>query len=446
LSGPFSEFSIAFAESYVGSQPSKTTGTNGPWRPIPGKPTNLVKGKPVRNDCVVNSHNEWDTLKEVIVGDVTDANIPEYHISGAAVWPQSWQDEFKKNGGSPFAEWLREGAKKELDHFCTVLRDEGVIVRRPNVQKGDFDTSISTPDFTCPSQMYAAMPRDVQLIVGNDMIEAPMAWRSRSFEWRPYRALQKEYFLRGGDWTVAPKAQMGPESYNQEWESFNRSNPNEFRSVITEFEIMFDAPDFVRFGRDIFVQQSQVTNRMGIEWMRRHLGDDYAVHELRFGDAQAMHIDSTFVPLGPGKVLINPTRQCYTGERSHWFTYNGQQKEFKLPEWFKGWEIFIPPNPTCSIEGGPKDFLNNKELKIFFDKGKTFPCYTSSPWTATTNMLLLGEDRVICEASQVETINFMKEIGLKPIPVPFNHFLPFGGSFHCATTDIRREGTLESYF
>jgi glycine amidinotransferase len=26
------------------------------------------------------------------------------------------------------------------------------------------------------------------------------------------------------------------------------------------------------------------------------------------------------------------------------------------------------------------------------------------------------------------------------------HYAPFGGSFHCATLDIRRRGTLESYF
>ena len=239
---------------------------------------------------------------------------------------------------------------------------------------------------------------------------------------------------------------MGDASYNHDWEIFDRSNPDQFTSAITEFEPMFDAPDFVRFGRDIFVQQSQVTNRFGIEWMRRHLGDDYNVHELCFGDAQAMHIDSTFVPLSPGKLLINPTRQCYTGSDSRWFTYNGESKEFKLPEMFKGWDIFVPPNPTCSVKGGPKDFLNAKERKIFFDVNSKFPCYTSSPWTATTNMLLLGENRVICEESQVETMKFMEDIGLKPIACPFNHFMPFGGSFHCATTDIRRRGTLESYF
>ena len=33
---------------------------------------------------------------------------------------------------------------------------------------------------------------------------------------------------------------------------------------------VFDAADFFRCGRDIFVTRSNVTNLMGIEWLRRH--------------------------------------------------------------------------------------------------------------------------------------------------------------------------------
>jgi glycine amidinotransferase len=49
-------------------------------------------------------------------------------------------------------------------------------------------------------------------------------------------------------------------------------------SVITEFEPLVDAGDFMRFGRDILVQRSHVTNRFGIEWVRRLLGDEFRVH------------------------------------------------------------------------------------------------------------------------------------------------------------------------
>lgn len=88
-------------------------------------------------------------------------------------------------------------AAKELDGFARILEAEGVKVRRPDILPGDFAQEYQTPDFKCRSGLYAAMPRDVLIVVGNEIIEAPMAWRSRYFEFRPYRKLIKEYFHQG---------------------------------------------------------------------------------------------------------------------------------------------------------------------------------------------------------------------------------------------------------
>lgn len=38
-------------------------------------------------------------------------------------------------------------------------------MRRPEVRKGDFDRPVNTPDFESKSQLYAAMPRDVLIVV-----------------------------------------------------------------------------------------------------------------------------------------------------------------------------------------------------------------------------------------------------------------------------------------
>jgi len=59
------------------------------------------------------------------------------------------------------------------------------------------------------------MPRDILLVVGEEIIEAPMAWRSRFFEYRAYRSLIKEYFKGGAKWTAAPKPQMSDELYDE---------------------------------------------------------------------------------------------------------------------------------------------------------------------------------------------------------------------------------------
>ncbi len=62
--------------------------------------------------------------------------------------------------------------------------------------------------------MYAAMPRDILTVIGDEIIEAPMAWRARFFEYRAYRSIIKDYFNRGAKWTTAPKPQMSDELYD----------------------------------------------------------------------------------------------------------------------------------------------------------------------------------------------------------------------------------------
>ncbi len=187
--------------------------------------------------------------------------------------------------------------------------------------------------------------RDILLIVGDEIIEAPMAWRSRFFEYRAYRSLIKEYFQKGAKWTTAPKPQMSDELYNQSYPMMTVEDRHklakEGKFVTTEFEPCFDAADFIRAGKDIFVQRSQVvklplvsknyltasanivqvTNYFGIEWVKRHLEGRYNVHILSFKDPNPMHIDATFNIIGPGLVITNPDRPCNqidTFQRAGW--------------------------------------------------------------------------------------------------------------------------------
>lgn len=254
-----------------------------------------------------------------------------------------------------------------MDNFQKILEMEGVKVRRPEITSGDFSQSYETPDFKCSNGLYAAMPRDILMVVGNEIIEAPMAWRSRFFEYRPFRKLIKEYFHKGAKWTAAPKPQMSDELYVSE-DVYDEDKPGGNNFVTTEFEPVFDAAEFTRMGKDLFVQRSQVTNDFGIEWMRRHLGPDYNIHLLDFQDKNAMHIDGTFIPLGPGKLLVNPKRPCITGVTQKHFTYDGKQKEYKLPEMFKGWDIFVAQTPLLPA---------------------SHPLFFTSPWTASCNIIML---------------------------------------------------------
>lgn len=100
---------------------------------------------------------------------------------------------------------------KEILHYCKNLKINFTSLKNLHFF---FIKAYETLDFKS-NGMYAAMPRDILLVIGNEIIEAPMAWRSRYFEHRAYRSLMKEYFVKGAKWTTAPKATMCDELYDQ---------------------------------------------------------------------------------------------------------------------------------------------------------------------------------------------------------------------------------------
>jgi len=156
---------------------------------------------------VVNAHNEWDPLEEVIVGIVEGATVPPWEaVTPAVVHHPELLDFYRRHGGQPWSRELLDAARKDLDEFVHILEAEGVTVRRP----APYDTakSFSTPDFESQSSCGALMPRDVLLVIGDQIIEAPMGWRSRYHENHAYKELCKEYFRQGARWVSAPRPQL----------------------------------------------------------------------------------------------------------------------------------------------------------------------------------------------------------------------------------------------
>ena len=214
----------------------------------------------------VCSYNEWDPLEEVIVGRVEGAHMPPMTIEVRAGISKQWSDFFNENSGKSFPIEHLKKAAEEIEELCNVLRHEGVIVCRPEAL--DHGKIYTTPDFSS-SGLYAAMPRDFLMVIGDELIEAPMAWRSRFFEYRAYRPLIKEYFNRGAKWTTAPKPQMSDELYDQNHPVDKSAEDrqkfiSQGKFVTTEFEPCFDAADFIRAGTDIFAQRSQVRTHLCI--------------------------------------------------------------------------------------------------------------------------------------------------------------------------------------
>ncbi len=356
----------------------------------------------------VSSHNEWDPLEEVIVGDVAGAMHPTWNVINQETVPEFASGNRRalhRDAGKPFSQAEIEAAAEDLEALVTLLQSLSIRVRRPEPAYNA--APYSTPGWSVENGFCAANPRDSILVVGDELIETPMPDRGRYFETWPYRLLLLEYFKAGARWTAAPKPRLLDSQFNLDFEP--ASPGQEMRYVVREEEPVFDAADFVRCGRDIFGQLSHVTNRAGVAWLRRHLQHTHTVHLIETRCRQPMHIDTTFMPLAPGKVLINP--------------------EFvdpqRLPSILGSWEILIAPPPA-------KRFVSDSTTVV-------------SDWMSI-NVLMLDPRRVLVEEGQQPLIRALESWGFEPLPCRFESYYAFGGSFHCATLDVRRRGGLESYF
>jgi glycine amidinotransferase len=354
----------------------------------------------------VNSHNEWDPLEEVLVGRLEGAVIPPFHPVVASVVPDRVDWILRLLGGMRYPKFMVEPAKRELEGFVALLGSLGVAVTRPEaVEHG---RRFATPEWSSRG-FCNSCPRDSMLVIGDEILETPMAWPCRYFETHSYRPILKDYFRRGARWTAAPRPQLTSELFDPDYRTPEESEP--IRLVTTEFEPVFDAADFFRCGRDLFYTRSNVTNELGVEWLRRHLGDGYRIHRIESRCRDPMHIDTVALPLAPGRLLVNPEYVDVD----------------RLPPILKKWDILVAPEP---------DPITDPMLKRVSMCGK---------WL-NMNVLMLDEKRVVVDPHHTGTMRAFERWGFEPVPCPFMHYAAFGGSFHCATLDVRRRGSLESYF
>jgi len=368
---------------------------------------------------IVSSWTEWQPLKEIIVGRCELSCKPANEPAFEAKLKSRDHALFGTEPGLRSESAVANG-QAELAGLIDVLEKHDVTVRRPEAV--DWSSPYSTPDFSVPCGNTSAMPRDVLLTVGNEIVESTMSWRARFFEYRAYRALLNEYFERDPNfqWTAGPKPTMSDHLYHRGFPHEAKGKESDCLRmqlaekriyVHTEAEPIFDAADVVRCGRDLFVCNSFTTNRKGYDWLRRHFNKrGLRVHFLDFPkDTAPMHIDVLFVPLSKDTVVLNPVR---------------------------------PPRPWV------ERMLHANGWKVIWGVSQglpTPPLSQCSEWLAL-NVLSIDEKKVLVEAQETKVMDMLSKHGFEPIPVPLRSIAEFGGAFHCCTADVRREGALESHF
>lgn len=344
---------------------------------------------------MVNAHTEWGKLKEIIVGTAQFAQVPSIKGKDIHCVDYADVDDVSNLPGGSYGEDLIAETHEDLDAFATQLQSAGITVHRPD----PVDTSVvcQTPHWQSDGY-YLYCPRDSVLIVGDQIIETPMPLRSRYFETFAYRNLFKQYHEAGSRWISAPKPQLLDDLYDRSDLSSN---------TLTEFEPAFDAANVVRCGKDIFYLVSNSGNLSGAKWLQSTLGGDYTVHIMQ--DIYAyVHVDTTILPLAPGKVLLNPARV----------------NEHNLPDYFKNWEKIWAEDPV------PTPYRENWA--------------PASPWLGM-NILSLGDNTVAVEENQTPLIRQFEQNGFDVMPVKLRHSRTLSGGPHCVTLDTVREDEYGDY-
>ena len=149
------------------------------------------------------SCNEWDQLEEVLVGNPLRARFPTPDRSTQlAEFSDRSLAEIPRG---PFPQRIIEETEEDLNEFIKVLESLGIVVKRP--ETWPHDAQFSTIHWQAAGY-YNYCPRDILLVIGDQIIETPNVIRSRAQETLSYRALLIDYMKSGAKWYGAPKPML----------------------------------------------------------------------------------------------------------------------------------------------------------------------------------------------------------------------------------------------
>jgi len=364
----------------------------------------------------VNSHNEWDTLKEIIVGNPKARASLIFDKQPT----EKLKEEAEELARQAYPKNIVEEIGEDLNELTDVIKDFGAKVYRPNDE--DIHKIYSTPNVIASSE-HAYNARDLHLVVGNSIIESPSQEKHRYFEAQAYYDVFYKYFEQGCKWISGPKPRLKGDYmipyYEDEKSLF----------ALTEDEILFEAANTVRMGKDLLYLVSRSGNEMGAKWLQSVLGDEYRVHTTN-NIYKSSHIDSTAMCLKPKVVLLNATRV----------------NEHNCPPVFKNWkkiwfkDIVTYPHRVTEFNRNVRIPTYAKLLKLGV---KSTINGISSEWIGL-NFLSLDKKTVVVDKIQTKLIKVLEKNGFNCIPISFRWSYIMGG-IHCSTLDMVRDSKLESY-
>ena len=210
---------------------------------------------------MIHSYNEWDTLKEVVVGRADYANWPtDDPVFAKESEKTTWTETPVPSG--PVPNWIIDEANEDLDTLADVLAQCGATVHRPDVI-----------NFQERGGMYNYCPRDRLLVYGSTVVDPAMMYPCRDME---SEALQQVIY-RADTVHRMPRDQG----------------------------MILDAANVLRLNDKMLYLESASGNIEAFEWLQNKF-PDVPIEVCKF--YSGVHIDSTIVPIREGLVVINASR------------------------------------------------------------------------------------------------------------------------------------------
>jgi scyllo-inosamine-4-phosphate amidinotransferase 1 len=210
---------------------------------------------------MLHSHNEWDPLREIIVGSATGANWPsEDPVFSQEHLKTTWKETPVPSG--PVPSWVIDEANEDLQRLASALVNLGVKVHRPKDM-----------DFVERKGLYNYCPRDRLIVAGDSVIDTPMLYPCRDME---TEALDEAL-------TRAKHVYRMPRDKG----------------------IILDAANVLRLNDKWLYLISESGNIEGLEWLRNNI-PDVDIEPCNF--YSGVHIDSTITIIREGLVVLNGTR------------------------------------------------------------------------------------------------------------------------------------------
>ena len=212
---------------------------------------------------MINSHDEWSSLKRIVVGSATDANWPVNDpVFSLESEKTTWKETPVPRG--PVPQWIIDETNQDLDVLATTLMSLGVEVVRPDPL-----------NFQVHDGMYNYCPRDRLLVHGSTIINPAMMYPCRDMELQCYHDIvdEAEHYL------------------------FMPRNAG----------LVLDAANILRLGPNkLLYLESASGNKAAYYWLLANLPSNTSIELCNF--YAGVHIDSTIMPLREGLVMLNASR------------------------------------------------------------------------------------------------------------------------------------------